>query len=408
MSIELLMPRPASMKCPNCGMPVTVQVQSIVDGGRQPELKQKLMEGRLNSFSCPACQYSGMMSAPLLYHDGDNEFLGVFVPHQANIGEPNRQKLIGELTTTLMNSLPPEQRKGYLFQAKQFLTFPSLVDAILIADGVTPEQLEAQREQLRLLQRLLDAQGRDDVLKAIVEENDEKLDYEFFALLSAMAERAKEDGNQAQAQQMLALRDQLLDMTSWGKEAGSERKILESLGAISSNEQLVEKLLGAADDKELEMLVQLARPALDYVLMQQAMEKATEVLRGLLSSSDPRAAVREHRDDIDDVLLTVLSLNLKQAEEADATDAVARLQAIWEAVIELLQENMPPEVRFINRLMEESFPEGTQKLLWQSRDLVDEKLMETMRVLADDLEKQGQKAAAKRLRDIRGQAVLMV
>ena len=448
MSTPLFMPRPVRVRCPNCGMPVTVELHTIIDARRQPELKVQLLEGRLNAVVCPACQQGGVMSAPLLYHDADKEFLGVFVPRQVDMGETERQKIIGEMTTTLMNSLPPQQRKGYLFQAKQYLTLLNLLDAIVIADGVTPEQLEEQRAQLRLIQRLLDARGNEDMLQAIVKEHDEKLDYEFFALLSSMAERAKEDGEEKQARQMLALRDQLLDMTSWGREAKTEREVLKRLGGAATPGQLVDKLIAVEDDEELEMLVRLVRPLLDYGFfqtltarldaaakegqkrearrlralrsrlleltdkvdkeVQREAERATKLLRKLLESEDPRAAVREHSDGINDMLMAVLSMNLQEAERTGATAAIGRLRTIWRAIMEMLEHSMPPEVRFINRLLEEEFPEGTQAMLEENREQVNDALLEAMEAIAKDLERQGQAEAAKRLRDVRGQAVLMV
>lgn len=448
MSIPLLAPHPVRVQCPNCGLPITVKLHTIVDAGRQPELKIQLLEGRLNMAVCPACQYRGTMFGPLLYHDADREFLGAFLPQQLGMGEAERQRVIGEMTNTLMNSLPPQQRKGYLFQPKQFLTLASLLDAILMADGVTAEQLEAHRARVRLIQRLLDALGQDDVLQAMVKEHDEELDYGFFMLLSSLAQEAKGNGQEVRARQMLALRDRLLGMTSWGQKASLERLVVEKLGGVSTPDELMDRLAEVEDDEELEFLVRLARPALDYGFFQaltqrmeaaardgqkqearrlrtlrsrllsltdkmdkeleREVERATRLLRKLLESEDPRAAVREHGEKIDDVLLSVLSLNLREAQRVGATAAVERLRAIWQAIMEMIEESMPPEVRFINRLLEAEFPQGTQAMLEENRAQVTSGLLEAMQVIAEDLEQQGQAGVARRLRDIRGQAVLMV
>jgi hypothetical protein len=429
-------------------MPINVELHTIIDAGRQPELKAQLLGGQLNVAACPACQHKGVMSSPLLYHDGDKEFLGVLVPQQIDMTEAERQKIIGDMTTTLMDSLPPEQRKGYLFQARQFLTLPSMLDAILIADGVTREQLETQRSKMRLIQRFLDAQGNEDVLQAIAKENDAALDYEFFSLLSAMAEQARQEGQTSQADGMLAVRDKLLDIASWGQESRAERELVEQLGGITTPEQLVDKLVAVQEDEELEKLVTLVRPLLDYGFFQtltaridavgkegqkkeaarlrarrsrlleltdkldkeaeRAAERAAAVLRKLLASEDLHAAVREHREEIDDMVLAVLSMNLQEAEKSGATEAVSRLQAIWQAVTDMLQESMPPEVRFINELLDLGYPQGTQQHLESNRERVTGPLLEAMELIAKDLEGQGRAELAKRLRDIRGQAVLLV
>jgi len=446
MAVPLYMPRPVRARCPNCGTPITVELHTIIDGGRQPELKAQLLEGRLNLAACPACQHRGAMSAPLLYHDGDKEFLGVFVPQQMEMAEAERQKTIGEMTTTLMQSLPPEQRKGYLFQPKQFLSMQNMLDAILIADGVTPEQLEKQRSRLRLIRRLLDAQSSDDALQTIVKGQDEALDYEFFALLSALAEGALKEGQEVEGREILALRDKVLDMSSWGEQARPEREVLEQLGSVSTPEQLVDKLI-EANDEDLEALVRLVRPLLDYGFFQlltgridaaakdgqkdearrvkalrsrlldltdkmdkefeKEAKRASALLRKLLDSTDVRADVREHREQIDDVVLAVLSMNLKEAEKAGAKEASARLEQIWRAITEMLEESMPPEVRFINHLLDADFPQGTQDLLESSPQQVNGALLEAMAAIAGDLEAQGRAELAKRLTDIRGQAVLM-
>lgn len=449
MSVPLFPPQPVQALCPNCGMPITIQLYTIVDGGREPELKRRLLEGELNVTVCPACRRREEMIAPLLYHDGAKEFLAVFLPPQIAKTEAERQQIIGNMTTALMNSLPPQQRKGYLFQPKQFLTLSSLLDAILYADGVTPEQLRAHRERLHLIQRLLDAQAKEDVLQAIVKEHDEKLDYDFFALLSGIAEEQMREGDELKARQVLALRDRLLDMSSWGRSVGEvQREALKQLGGVLTVEQLVDKFIQAEDEAQVEQLTLLARPLIDYNFFQvltarmeaaaqegkkqearrlralrtrvlnlidkmdkedrREVNRAVRLLRRLLRSDDALAAVREHFDEIDDVVMAVLSMNLQEAERRGLTEVVEQLQAIWRAIMVVIEESMPPEMRLINRLLEAKFPEETQALLEENRERVDYSLLKAMEEVSQDLERQGQLAVAKRLRDIRGQAVLMV
>jgi len=449
MQVPLFPPRPMQALCPNCGLPITIQLYTIIDGGRQPELKRRLLEGELNVAVCPACRQRGEMIAPLLYHDASKEFLAIFLPPQMAKTEAERQQIIGSMTTALMNSLPPQQRKGYLFQPKQFLTLNSLLDAILYADGVTPEQLQAHRDRLRLVQRLLDAQAREDVLQALVKEHDEELDSDFFTLLSSIAEEQMREGNELQARRVLALRDRLLDMTSWGQSIGEmQREALKQLGGVLTMEQLVDKFTQAKGDAEVEQLVRLVRPSIDYEFFQELtkridaaakegkerearrlralrshilnlvdkmdkamrrqMDRAVRLLRRLLKSEDVLAAVREHFDEIDDMVMAVLAMNLEEAERQGLTEAVEQLQAIWRAIMTVIEESIPPEIRFINRLLEAKFPEETQAMLEENREQVNYALLEAMETISHDLERQGQPAMAKRLRDIRGQAVLMV
>lgn len=121
----------ASVTCPVCQNPMTVPVDSIIDVEQQPELKMKLLEGRLNMFPCPSCGNVLGLSSPILYHDGSKELLFCLTPANASVQGGDPQKVIGNLTNALMDSLPPEKRKAYLFQPKTFLTLESMIEAIL-------------------------------------------------------------------------------------------------------------------------------------------------------------------------------------------------------------------------------------------------------------------------------------
>jgi len=103
----------------------------------------------------------------------------------------------------------------------------------------------------------------------------------------------------------------------------------------------------------------------------------------------------------------VLSMNLQEAEKAGAKEASARLEQIWRAITEMLEESMPPEVRFINHLLDADFPQGTQHLLESNPQQVNGALLKAMAAISADLEAQGRSELAKRMRDIRGQAVLL-
>ena len=65
---------------------------------------------------------------------------------------------------------------------------------------------------------------------------------------------------------------------------------------------------------------------------------ASKQLRRILASDDPRAAVRDEPEAINDMLLAVLSMNLQEAERAGATELADRLKIVWQAVTEVLEE----------------------------------------------------------------------
>jgi len=151
-------PQLVSVTCPRCGNQFAAPILNVLDVGRHPEFKAMLLQG-------------------------------AFTPNTLNLTSDVQQRLIGDMTNAIINSIPPEQRKAYLLQPKIFLTLPSLVEAILQADGVTPEMLEAQRAKSRLVEQFL--QVSDELeLQALAAEHDEDMDYDFFAMLSARSRNA--------------------------------------------------------------------------------------------------------------------------------------------------------------------------------------------------------------------------
>jgi len=126
------------MKCPRCQQPIQVQVEQLFDVSSDPMAKQRLLGGESNFINCPACGYSGGLSTPIVYHDNDKELLLTFFPPE--LGKPlnEQEKLFGPLINQVVNKLPSERRKAYLFRPQSFLTFQGLLERILGADGITP------------------------------------------------------------------------------------------------------------------------------------------------------------------------------------------------------------------------------------------------------------------------------
>jgi len=76
--------------CPLCRQKFTVVGHNIVDASRNQKLRELLLRGRLNLAVCPYCG-------------------------------AERQKIIGDLTNQLINSIPQEERKAYILQPKVFI-----------------------------------------------------------------------------------------------------------------------------------------------------------------------------------------------------------------------------------------------------------------------------------------------
>jgi len=432
--------------CPSCNNRFVSPVLSIVDVGQAPEAKTMLIAGRLNVAVCPQCGHAGMLSIPLVYHDPDKELLFTYLPAELGLPDDEQQRIIGDLTNRVMSSLPPEGRKGYLLRPRSFLRLEGMVEAVLQADGITPEMLEAQMAKVGLLDRLLRAQSEDS-RRAIVQDSSEQLDYEFFQLLTLNIERAQANAQDEAVRQLLELRGQLLEWTATGREVAAREDAIRELGSEISREELLEKLVEATEAGEkikVDTMVAFARPVIDYVFYQQlterieaeeengnaeqadrlrslrervldltaevdaeiqrAREQANKLLEQVLDSDDVEASVRSHIGQIDELFLDALAQNLQSADQQDNADRVQKLKLLGDLLMRLIQESQPPEVQFINSLLTAEYPDGTQALLEANRERLDDRMLEFMELIENDLSESGRVEPARRLADIREQA----
>ncbi len=438
-------PQTVGVNCPNCGTPYPAQVFSVIDVGQDPVLKSVLLSGQLNVAVCPRCGAGGPLTTPMLYHDPEHDFLGVFVPQQIPVNE--QQKIIGDLSRRLMNGLPQEARRGYMLTPKQFLSFQSLLEAVLEHQGVTREMLDKQRRQIQLIEQTMIALQDLEGLKLLVRERDAEMDDEFFSLLSMLTDSSANAGDMDGARQLVELRERLIELTTWGQGVQKQRAAVAQLRADTTEVDLVDLVAAAEDERVVDALVLAGRPLVNYAFFQEltsrvdaaqqrgdtdqagrltalrehilqfserldeaqraAMQQYSALLGEILSATDIEQAVAERAPYIDQNFLSVVSANLQEAEKRNATAAMRRLQEVWNAAVNMINQASPPEVQLVNQLLMAEYPAGTRKLLAESRDLVTADFVEALSELAEQMEAEGAPDMAVRLRQIRSQAQLM-
>jgi hypothetical protein len=433
----------APVVCPACGGRFTAPIESIIDVGRDPSLKGRFLQGRLNIAQCPHCGSQGAMAAPILYHDPAHEMALVLMPQDLHLHNNDQQKLIGDLTNALLNSLPPEQRKGYLLNPKVFLTMQSLVNAVLQADGITPEMIERQQAKVQLIDQLLRAPDEES-LRKLAKEHDAELDYEFFQVLTAWAQTAHSDGRADVAQALLGLRSLLAEWSSGGRAALAQVDASLGLGENITREELLARLQAAQSDEEFEELIAAGRSLLDYAFFQgltaqmeaagdpestarlkalrsrildttakqdeearTAMKHAADLLNAILKAEDPEAFARQHLDEIDDAFFAVLSANIQRAEAEKRNNVSQALHQIGDMVMALLEEQLPPEIRLLNQLLAAPDPDSARQLLESQRSAVTPQFVATLGQIIAKLEADGNADAAAQMEQIKSQAEIM-
>ncbi len=313
------------------------QVFTLVDVARQPELKNYLLAGQLNVAVCPNCSTPAMIAAPLIYHDPAKQLFLIHFPQQLNARPEEQERFIGDATSMFMRDLPASAPKGYLLAPRRFLTLNTLVDTVLEADGISREMVEAQRARVELISQMAEAyeQGEEQ-LAALVEQQKDQLDDDFFATLGAFADASAQSGRDDSAQLLLALRDKLVELTGFDPDLPD---MIEGEDILP--DEAIDRL-AAASDEELEEVIAELRPVIDYGFYeawtsridaaeqagdsataarltarrtqiletvermdkqaQELFEAGAQVLKAVLDADDPAAALRANHEIIDEAL----------------------------------------------------------------------------------------------------------
>jgi hypothetical protein len=293
--------------------------------------------------------------------------------------------------------------------------------------------LEEQKAKAELLQRMLEATS-DEVLEAMIKENDAVIDAGLLRMLAMNLEIVQTTGQAADVQRLLRLRSKLLELSSEGRTASARAEMLEVLRAEPNRDKLLDLLVQASDEQTRELLVTFGRPLLDYLFFQSLTSRIesasdkdeqerlvalrTEVLdvrdrldeearalyaerssflRDLLLSDDAEALARQRFQELDQAFFNVLTANLERAQAANDAKAVGALQAIWGLVLRLMEETFPPELQLFNRLMAAEDSAGVEKLLQENRDLVTERLVQFVEEAEANAREEGTLETADRL-----------
>lgn len=424
--------------CPVCRQPITIQVRQIIDVTEEPQLKRELLSGRLNSFTCPVCKNSNALMTPFLYHDADKELALLFIPMNLNAKESDQQRMIGKLTQAVLNALPPEKRKAYLLQPQQFFNIKTLTETILQADGVTPEMLAEEQKRVDLLQQLVET--RDDAqLDELIKAHDAEIDMTTFQLFTSAIMAASADRQRAEFERLSYIRSRLLELTTVGQKLSQQQQIVDVFTADPTRETLLAQLEAADEPEVREALLAMGRPLLDYPFFQaltgkidaakaagntaeadrlatlrkdilalrdkidaqtQAqVDSKVALLRDLLTvpEADIEKTMQARMPEIDDLFFEVLTQNLQAAQQQNQAQAFARLQKIGDVAMRIIQATQPPEVRFVNTLLQIEYPAQTKELLERNKPALVPEFIAWMQGLAEELREDGRAESADRL-----------
>jgi len=411
------MPR-TQISCPNCKQPIMADVQQLYDVAEDPSLKSQLLSGMANFVQCQACGYQGALATPIVYHDPDKEMLLTYVPAEMGLPRDDQEKLIGGLINQVVNRLPAEKRKAYLLTPQAHLTMQGLIERILEGDGITKEMIQSQQEKLDFLQKLSTTSDEAARIK-IIEENETLVDADLFAILGRLLETAAGTGDQASAQQLEEIQNLLIENTAYGTEVRQQSEevqaaiqSLQAAGQDLTREKLLELIIGAPNDIRLSALVSLARPGIDYAFYQlltdqieaadgeeqerlstlrdklleltSQLDEQVEIrakqahllLDQIMQVDDVMQAIQTNAAQIDEFFVQAVQEELEQARKSGDLEKSAKLNQIDETIRQAMAQ--PPEVEFIQELLEAPDDAARNELLDANPDKITPELFQML------------------------------
>ena len=403
--------------CPRCGRMIAANVEQLFDLTQDAQAKQRLLGGISNMVRCPHCGHQGRLATPIVYHDNEKELLLTYFPPELNMPLNEQERLIGPMIKQVTDRLPPEKRKAYLLKPIPHLTYESLIQTILSKDGITPEMLKEQQDRVQLIERLLQASAKD-VRTEIIKQNLKLFDEQFFALFSRLAQSAAASGQEPVARAMVDLQSQLLEETEFGRglkesvgELEAATKALQEVGQGLTREKLLDLILQSPGDARLRAYATIARGGMDYQFFQllseridrapgeekarleSAREKLLEItneidkqmearykhaqdfVESLLGQDDVEKAVRDNLDNFTQDAVEVVNQLLRQASEKNDYTRLGKLQKIVEVLREV---STPPEVGFIEQLLDAPDDASLGQMLDANKDLLNDQFMEAL------------------------------
>ena len=423
------------ISCPRCRQIIPANVEQLFDVTHEPASKQRLMSGQSNHAHCPHCGYEGRLATPVVYHDNEKELLLTFFPPELGLPLNEQEKMMGPLIKQVVDRLPPEKRKGYLFNPQANFTYESMLETILNKDGISSEMIKAQQERVTLIEKLIQMTSPDARLE-LIKQNEKTIDEQFFGLFSRIAQNAMQSGQEPIARALIELQKQLLEETAFGRqlkesvgEVEAATKVLQEAGQSLNREKLLEFVLDAKSDARIRAYVSLARGGMDYTFFQSLTEKiekaegeekarlesirekvlgfvaevdkqmearfkmAQDFIETLLEQEDVEKATRENIDGFTQDSVEVVNQLLRQASEKNDYARMGKLQKM----AQVLQEASapPPEIAFVEQLLQAPDDAGVEQMLKDNDVMVNQQFLEALSGLVTQMEAQGENPEAK-------------
>jgi hypothetical protein len=120
------------------------------------------------------------------------------------------------------------------------------------------------------------------------------------------------------------------------------------------------------------------------------------LLRDLLTSEQPELLARRRLVEMDDLFLNVLASEIESAQQAGDQETLSRLQEVWRLVMQILQEQVPPELLLMTQLMEAPDEETMRQVLEANSQMLTGEFLELLERMEQDFRARGEEEVAQK------------
>ena len=127
--------------CPHCLNEEEVTIWDIIDISQDPDLREEVLQKRIQNFVCSSCQQEWIVAEPFLYHDPQQKLLFYYCPQFAELlreGMPEDQNLPAQIRA----ALPVEWAQASSDYALRLVTdYNDLIEKIHVFDNDLDDRL---------------------------------------------------------------------------------------------------------------------------------------------------------------------------------------------------------------------------------------------------------------------------
>ncbi|GAP40091.1 CpXC protein [Flexilinea flocculi] len=412
--------------CPRCHQQMIADVQQVFDLFQDPAAKERLLSGQVNVAVCPSCGYQSAVGVPVVYHDPEKELFLTYFPSELGLPINEQERILGPMITQVVNRLPPEKKKGYLLRPQSMLTYDTLIEKILEADGITKEMIKDQEKKIALLRRLLTSP--EDRIAEIIKQEESLIDQSFFALFSNVQNSAVQSRDEKVLAVLKPIQDALLNQTVYGREvkarAESTQKAIQDiqdLGEQLNRDSLLNLVLNAPDDSYLQTLTGLARNGMDYEFFSklsariqaaegednkkyseirekllnltkkidqavaEQMQLRKKVFDEIMKEDDIEQSLLKYARAIDDSFLVIVKTELQNARKNGDFMRSGKIQKILDTVEKMTKPS--PEVELLEDLLSKTDEAEVEAAFHENQALVNDEFKAMLGSLIQELSK---------------------